>query len=236
MAVSTRVDVSDIDRKLVKPFMNTAAQIRKAERMAIKDALVSTRGRGRKRAAEEYAIKPAGKKKLFDSIKLGSENESTEQGTLIFKGGVGTKLRYFPGQPAKIPAVWLKKLGPDGKVVKKGLNPRLRAPVGGTSFKLKRAGGFKLKQGPKKQPTFWYYAPWINLAKHAGRKKSDALRVGYREKPTGGKMSEWGLFGPSLIQAVGRLDILKALREHARERYGVRLAHYLDAYLRGILK
>ena len=236
MAVSAHVDVSEIDRKVVKPFMNTAAQIRKAQRLAIKDALRSTRGKGRKRAAEEYAIKPAGKKKLFDSIKLGSKDESTEQGVLTFKGNVGTKLRYFPGKPANIPAVWLRKVDALGRVVKKGLNPRLRAPVGGTSFRLKKKGGFELKQGPKGQPTFWYYAPWIKLPKFAGRNKADALRIGYREKPTGGRMSEWGLFGPSLIQAVGRQDILKALREHARERYGVRLAHYLDAYMKGILK
>ncbi|MBQ3171236.1 MAG: hypothetical protein IJB53_04900, partial [Mailhella sp.] len=62
----------------------------------------------------------------------------------------------------------------------------------------------------------------------------DGKRLKGKRIPYG--MSRKGLFGPSLIQAVGRQDILKALREHARERYGVRLAHYLDAYMKGILK
>ena len=237
MAVKMRVDGADLIRKVVKPFSLAPEQIRKAERSAINEALKSTRSKGKKMAAEEYAIKAAGKKTLETAIMTAAKRGYDEEGTLRFVGDVGTKLRYFPAKPAKIPARWLKKLGADGKtVVRKGLNPRLRQPVGGTFFRLKKRGGYALKQGPQGQSTFWYYAPWINLPKHKGRKRSDALRIGYRTVKTGGQMSEWGLFGPSLIQAVGRRDILKALVMHAQLRYAIRLEHQFDVRMRGILK
>lgn len=241
MAVSTRVDVADIDRKIVKPFMATAEQIRKAERMAIKDALKSTRGKGRKKAAEEYAIKPAGKKKLFDSIKTVGSADGVEEGRLRFSGEVGTALHDFPGSPAKTPAAWLKKGD------RPGLNPRLRTPKEGVRVRYFKGGVFQVRMplDEKGKPvmykgthvtspakTFWVHLKDRNKWVLAYRKFPAKYR-GKERIPFG--MSRKGLFGPSLIQAVGRRDVFQLLTEHARERYGVRLAHYLEAYLKGIL-
>ena len=242
-SVTMHVNVADLEKEVIGPFKSTAEQIRKAERMAIKDALKSTRGKGRKRAAEEYAIKPAGKKKLTDKIRLAQKGADAEAGELTFSGYEGTELHYFPGYPAKTPAEWLKRGN------RPGLNPRLRKPKEGVRFQVFKGGRFRVEvpQGPRFSGGVRYVGRhvvtpartfWIHL------KDRRKWVLAYRTRPSryvGGQrvkggLSRKGLFAASMIQAIGRRDILHALGEHAAERVETRLEHYLDVYTKGILK
>lgn len=183
----------------------------KARRMAMKDALKSTAGRGKKLVRQLYDIRLKDQKRLDTSIRQKTE-ASYERGELEFSGGVGDPLRYFPASPRRGPQNW------------KGINPRNRKPKGGTLFRVKKGGRWKTRRGPKGESTFWFRG-----ATHG------KYLIGYREKDTG-KISTWGLFGPSSIQAIGRDDNYSVLSGWLLERYEKRFQHYQTAFLRGILR
>ena len=64
----------------------------RARRMAVKDALKSTAGRGKKLVRQLYDIKLRDQKRLTTSMRQKSE-ASLEIGELEFSGGVGDPLR-----------------------------------------------------------------------------------------------------------------------------------------------
>lgn len=183
----------------------------RVRRMAMKDALKSTAGRGKKLVRQTYDIRLKDQKKLNTSMSQKS-HASFERGELVFFGGVGDPLRYFPAQPKRGPQRW------------KGINPINRKPKGGTLFRVKKGGRWQLRQGPKGESTFWFRG-----ATHG------KYLVGYREKDTG-KLSTWSLFGPSSIQAIGRSDNYSVLSGWLLERFEKRFQHYQTAFLRGILR
>lgn len=237
-AVTTRVDVKDVDRKIVKPFQNTARHIEQAQKRAISDALKSVQGRSKKLSAQEYDIKPHSTKKLLRFRTLFPSNaKGAAEGVLRVEGGVGTELRRFPGQPSKAPAEWFRReyTTKAGKLkVRKAVRWVDREPKQGVASRVFKGGPFKVYRPPapyQNRKTFW-----IRLKAHRKSDRSDVWLLAYRRHKGKGGLSSKGLFAASLIQAVGRKDILNQLRAYARERYGIRLAHYLDAYLKGILK
>lgn len=243
--ISTHVNVADIEKKLIEPFKGAAEQIRKAERRAIRESLTSTRGVGRKKAAEEYAIKPSGKKKLFAKIRQMRKSNTVETGELAFSGAVGTEFHHFPALPAKTPANWLRR------GFRSGVNPKLRQPKEGVRLRIFKGGGYKVKlprdargrfvRGPKGKlaKTFW-----IKLEGRRKRDGADIWVLAYRirnarwvnGKRIPGGLTRKGLYAASMIQAIARQDILTQLSIHATERFRVRLTHNLNIYLKGILK
>lgn len=188
--------------------------------MAMKDAFRSTRSQAFKVARNSYNIKLADQKKMTAPLKDPKFDGHTTRGELVFEGGVGDPLRYFPGKPPRKEPNW------------KGIHPWRRKPVGGASFKVVKKGRWKLRQGPKGESTFWF----------KGR-NSGALLIGYRKGQVrgvrgswGGKISTEGLFGASSIQAIGKQENYEVLQGWLRERYEKRFYHYMDVYSRGILR
>ena len=184
---------------------------RKVRRMAMKDALKSTAGRGRKLVRQMYDIKLRDQKKMNTFMRQKTE-DSVERGELEFSGGVGDPLRYFPARPKRGPQNW------------KGINPRNRRPKGGTLFRVKKGGRWRVRQGPDGESTFWFRG-----------KGHGKYLIGYRDSVTG-KLSTWNLFGPSSIQAIGRADNYSVLSGWLLDRFETRFQHYQTAFLRGILR
>lgn len=192
-------------------IMGVRDMLRKAARMAMKDAMKSTVSKGKKVARSIYDIKMKDQKALHAREYQASLTHG-EVGEVEFYGGMGDPLRYFPALPKR------------GKPKWKGINPRQRTPIGGTMFRIKKGSPYKVRKGPHGESTFWF----------RGNTHGKYL-IGYREKSTG-KISTWDMFGASQIQAIGREDKSREISAHFAERYETRLDHYMDAYSKGIIR
>ena len=218
--MAMKVDTAGFER-VRRDLKDMMTMPQKAAYMAMKDAFRSTRSQAFKVARKSYNIKLADQKKMLAQIKNPQFDGQTTRGELVFEGGVGDPLRYFPGKPPRKEPNW------------KGINPLRRKPVSGASFKVRKGGRWTLRQGPKSESTFWF----------TGR-ISGAVLIGYRAGQVRGQKGSWkgakvstkGLFGASSIQAIGKKENYEVLQGWLKERYEKRFYHYMDVYSRGIIK
>lgn len=215
-----KVDTRGFDA-MQRDLKSLMSMPQKAAFMAMKDALRSTRSQGFKVARQSYNIKLADQKKMTAPLKDPKFDGKTTRGELVFEGGMGDPLRYFPGKPPREVPNW------------KGIHPWRRKPVGGASFMVRKKGRWTQRQGPKGESTFWFTG-----------KTSGAVLIGYRAGQVRGEKGSWkgtkistkNLFGASSIQAIGKPENYDVLQGWLRERYEKRFYHYMDVYSRGILK